>query len=275
MILFIYDNSENNSLKEALAQVHCIFEIDFIQSPQNIGFGRGHNHNLKRAQQAELDYFWVLNSDCIVACDAITHLISQLERVTIPTVLGSTIVNSNTGNVETAGGCRYYPLLTYARNFYEGETPDRVVSFKEPSYDYLYGASLFFNGAAIGSLVDKSKIFDEDFFLYFEEIDFFYRYKEKIKMGWCKKSFVYHLGGASTNTGQSNKHNTISLTNAVRSSLVFSKKHYLKYFIIIAITSFLLRALQLVLQRNHRLLKTLFCVYRDFLFNKRDSNDDF
>lgn len=269
--LFIHDNSGDSALKDVLAERNSKIKTDLYVSLENVGFGAGHNCNLLRAAKEQADYFWVLNSDCYVRYDAISELTKMAVSCVLPSVLGSTIVSSRTGEIETAGGCTYFPLLTYAKNVHEGKRLNELAALQEPTYDYLYGASLFFNKEVIEALDEKNRLFDESYFLYFEEIDFFHQYKSKLIMRWCKNSIVYHEGGASTKSRSGNGHNVVSFTNAVRSALVFSRKNYPHIFFIIVVTSFFLRLIQVVSSGNFALIKTLVRVYANVLLGRANN----
>ena len=104
---------------------------------------------------------------------------------------------------------------------------------------------------------------NEDFFLYFEELDLAKRLQPGLEMGWCKNALIKHAGGASTGTSN-NQRTVMSEYHATLSALKFTRLHYPGHLWLMAPVRFLSKCLQLLLKGEFRLLVPLTQAYRDF-----------
>ncbi|MCY0969558.1 glycosyltransferase family 2 protein [Chryseobacterium wangxinyae] len=55
-------------------------EIDFIQSPKNLGFGKANNIGIEKAYKKGTDFFYLMNQDAWLYQDSIKNLISGYEN---------------------------------------------------------------------------------------------------------------------------------------------------------------------------------------------------
>lgn len=182
--------------------------VEFHQSGHNGGFGAGNNFaiNYARAAYPELEYAYVLNSDAFPEKDAINVLVDFLDAHPNYGFAGSYIYGTDGTPHQTAfrfpnalgefeGAIRFGPVSKLLRN--------HIVPLGIPTtscdVDWLAGASLMMRIKAI----EEVGLFDETFFLYFEETDLAFRAK---KLGWPTRylldSKVAHVGSASTGMGK-------------------------------------------------------------------------
>ena len=78
--------------------------------------------------------------------------------------------------------------------------------------------------------IDEIGLMSEEYFLYYEELDWAYRCKGKYKITCAIDSVVYHKEGKSTG-GRINKNNKSYTSDYynIRSRLIFSHKYLRKY----------------------------------------------
>ena len=178
--------------------------IRVIQSGRNGGFGAGNNVGIRAglADGARPDYVYILNSDAFPAPDAIGVLRDHLEATPGTAFAGSNIHGPDGDTHLTSfrfpsiasefeGAIRFGPvtkLLKHAKVPLETPTETR-------SIDWFAGASVMMRQ----SVLDEIGLFDETFFLYFEETDLFLRaHRAGYATDYVPASKVAHIGSVST-----------------------------------------------------------------------------
>ncbi len=179
--------------------------VDIIESAHNGGYGAGNNLAIKKylEDQDAPEYFYILNSDAFPEKQSIELLVDHLNKNPKTGIAGS-YIHGIDGDphitafrfpsifselIEGSGGLG---LLNRVLDKY-------VVPIGIPSntlkVDWLAGASMLIRR----EVLQEIGLFDEEFFLYFEETDLCRRAK---KHGWntvyVKESSVSHIGSEST-----------------------------------------------------------------------------
>ncbi len=185
-------------------------DVRVIQSAHNGGFGAGNNVALRPALHAEdpPEYLYILNSDAFPARDAITALVTFLDAHPKAGIAGS-YIHGTDGEPhltafrfpslasETMSGFR---LGLLARLLPDKEVPIRPMPTQTRQVDWLAGASMMLRR----ELLQEIGLFDETFFLYFEETDLCRRAQLAGWQCWyVLESKVAHIGSVST--GMKNK----------------------------------------------------------------------
>lgn len=178
--------------------------VRVVQSHRNGGFGAGNNVGIRGglSDTTKPDYVYVLNSDAFPARDAITALRDYLEATPKAGFAGSFIHGPDGAPhlttfrfpsiaSEFEGACRFGPV---SRLLSDAKVP---VPTPETAgcVDWLAGASLMMRQ----SVLDEIGLFDEEFFLYFEETDLCRRAgRAGHEVHFVPESRVAHIGSAST-----------------------------------------------------------------------------
>lgn len=178
--------------------------VRVLQSGRNGGFGAGNNHGIRAGLPGggRPDYVYLLNSDAFPAPDAIRRLRDHLEAHPETGFAGSFIHGTDGVPHRTAfrfpgvlsefeGQVRFGPVSRLLKR--------RIVAQPIPQatcrVDWLAGASLMMRQ----EVLDRIGLFDEAFFLYFEETELSLR---AARAGWptdyVVESRVAHVGSAST-----------------------------------------------------------------------------
>lgn len=178
--------------------------VTLVETARNGGFGAGMNAGIRAGlPDGRLpDYVYILNSDAFPAPDAIGLLLAHLEAHPEAGIAGSHIHGPDGDPHVTAfrfpslagefeGAARLGPVSRLLRNRAVAmPVPDRTVPV-----DWLAGASMMIRRRVL----DEVGLFDEGFFLYFEETDLCLRAR---RAGWqthyVRESRVAHVGSAST-----------------------------------------------------------------------------
>ncbi len=178
--------------------------IEVLQSGNNGGFGAGNNVGIRHVmmQDDELEYIYILNSDAFPEEQALIELVNFLDNNSDYGIAGSYIFGTDgephitafrfpTIQGELEGAIRLGPVTRLFK--------DHVVPIGIPEtsidVDWLAGASMIM----CVDMIHQVGLFDETFFLYFEETDLCLRANRK---GWKTRyildSRVAHVGSAST-----------------------------------------------------------------------------
>jgi GT2 family glycosyltransferase len=179
-------------------------KVRLLQAGKNGGFGAGNNYaiNYARAHFDDLEYVYVLNPDAFPEKEAIVELVRFLDQNDHYAFAGSYIYGDDGTPHETAfrfpsllgefeGAIRFGPVSKLLeKHKVPIGMPDQSVDV-----DWLAGASMLMRVSAL----EKIGIFDETFFLYFEETDLCLRAaREGWQTRYVKESRVEHIGSAST-----------------------------------------------------------------------------
>lgn len=199
-----------------------------VQTGQNLGFAGGINVGLRIAlQDANMRYVWILNNDTLVDPKALQELVLRLERRPSAGVCGSKLLFfSNPGVVQALGGSEFNPWLARGRHLGGGNpvgTTELDPTEVERRLDYIVGASMLVTRA----FLESAGLLSEDYFLYFEEIDWILRSRSKTALAYAPNSIVYHKEGASTGTSVlRSQSNPLSDFYATRNRLIVTRKYF-------------------------------------------------
>ena len=178
--------------------------VEVMPLTRNGGFAFGNNASIRRAlASAHLpDYVMLLNPDTVIRPGAVKALVDFMDAHPSAGIGGSQLENSN-GDVDCSahtfpsplseldGGARLGVLSRLLHRYVVTSTP-RTVAHR---CDWVSGASMIIRRRVIEDI----GLMDENYFLYFEEVDFCRRAHSA---GWecwyVPDSRVMHLEGAST-----------------------------------------------------------------------------
>jgi GT2 family glycosyltransferase len=168
----------------------------------NTGLGAGSNTGMRVASG---DYFLLLNSDAWAVDDAVERLVAFAEEHPEAAVVGPKLLNQDGSLQRSVRGfptiwrltTEYFFLRKLApgsralNSFYASRFPHDEVREAE----FVMGACMLVRREA----ADTVGLFDEDFFMFSEETDWCYRFRQA---GWKVLFFpgaeFVHVGGAST-----------------------------------------------------------------------------
>jgi len=174
-------------------------EIVLIRSGGNLGFAGGNNVGLKCAGLQRYDYFWLLNTDTLVDRQALTELLRR--GVSDPSLglIGSTLALYWEPHITQAtGGGAFDFSKMQPSHLGEGLDVARLAdtdpSSVEAKMAYVVGASML----ASRGFVENVGLMMEDYFLYFEELDWAVRAVGHYRLGYAPRSVVYHKVGGSS-----------------------------------------------------------------------------
>jgi len=161
----------------------------FIQTGSNLGFAGGNNVGIRYAlAKGDLDYLWILNNDTVVDEYALAELVIRTGSDDQIGICGSMLRYYYRPNeIQVLGGAVYCKLLGTSRNIVNGTNTE-----VEKKLSYISGASMMISKG----FIDKVGLMNEEYFLYFEELDWAAR-NQSFKLAYASNSIVYHKEGAS------------------------------------------------------------------------------
>lgn len=204
-IVIVDNDSQDGSFAEMAAHIAAEGWSDtrVIQSGRNGGYGAGNNVGIRAgmADGSRPDYIYILNSDAFPKPDAIRLLYDHLNSTPSTGFAGSFIAGED--DVQHTTTFRFPSIwseLEGAVNF--GPVSKLLKSSRVPreltetaKVDWLAGASVMMRQ----DVLDEIGLFDETFFLYFEETDLCRRAnKAGHEVVFVADSVVTHLGSVST-----------------------------------------------------------------------------
>lgn len=229
--------------EEELAEVRLNAKISIIKAKENKGFAAGNNVALKHIfQKGDFEYVWLLNNDTVVESTALTELVkyyaktSEGKNVKLG-LLGATLLYYNKPDLVQGVGGLFNKGIAASSHQADGKALTEV-SDRHLPIDYVIGASMFMTK----KFLNKAGFMAEDYFLYFEEIDWAVRAR-KLNYGvdYCPTSFVYHKEGSTINNSVSytSKKSELADFYSLRNRILFTKKHYPQYLPIVYLSFFI------------------------------------
>ena len=184
--------TDNNSADESVKFTEDNYpEINLIKLDHNTGFARAVNEGIKNSKG---EYVLLLNND--TECDKffLEEMLSGFKSETTGSVACKMLNYSDRTKIDDAGDFIKFWGSPYARGHSETDLG------QYDNEEYIFGACA---GAAIykREVFDKVGLFDEDFFAYYEDVDFSFRMQlEGYKCFYNPKAVCYHKRGATTNS---------------------------------------------------------------------------
>jgi GT2 family glycosyltransferase len=202
-----------------------------VDNGANLGFAAGNNVGLRFAlSQADMDYVWILNNDTLVEPYCLRNMLRRLQVAPANSVCGSMIhFFDNPEIIQAIGGNRFNRLTGGAacsecRFTHEFAKPD--ISAIEAALDYISGCSMLLPR----EFLETVGLMSEDYFLYYEEIDWFTRAQGRYNICIAQDATLYHREGAAI--GSRNWRQSASVTSdfyMFRSRLTYMRKHYRRF----------------------------------------------
>lgn len=217
--IIVVDNASKDGTVQRLGKEFPYVHV--IENDQNIGFGRANN---KGFAVSKGDYVFLLNSDTVLINDAITLLVNFMRENPSVFIAGGRLLDSSMNEIHSFGcffpSCKkeLQEILTgIGCNFYEQRTRRDAERIGYAKVAYITGADMMLrheNAKTHG-------LFDEDYFMYYEETDLAYRYNKKgMSAFYYPKAEIMHL------EGQSSRLNKKRTDMQMKSRKLFFKKHH-------------------------------------------------
>lgn len=205
--IIIVDNNSTDHSYDILKKRYQDYKIDVIETGTNGGYGAGNNYGIKYAiNQYNISYFAIINPDVIVPNDSvIERLLNTISNNQECAVAGAVVINSGNSYNPANSAWKVPRKIEFilSRCIFLKKLQKEIINWKfncskTVEVDCISGC--FFIASV--SAFEKIGFFDEEIFMYNEEILIGHRlkhlgYKEILHLD----EFVYHnhpIGSAPT-----------------------------------------------------------------------------
>lgn len=210
--IIVIDNASTDGTPEAIRVKKRAENITIIENKENYGFSKGNNIGVKRAKG---EYILFLNSDTLVLDKGLEDMVCYLDQHSKIGILGARLKNNDGSNQPSAGN--FYNLLSVLLLLLGGERIGLLRSSpnKITIVDWVSGGSMMVRK----KMFEELKGFNEDFFMYLEDMDLCFR---AYKKGWLTYFYpsitISHMQHGSSNRA-------FAIKNIYKGILLFYKKH--------------------------------------------------
>jgi GT2 family glycosyltransferase len=218
---------DNNSTDDSYDFFQNKFqEVNFIWNKTNAGFAKANNQALKKASG---EYILFLNPDTIIPEDCFEKCISFIQSKKNNCALGIKMLDGTgkflkeskrafpspmTSLYKLSGFARFFPQSKIFAKYHLGNLSEN----ENHEVDVLAGAFMMIPK----KILDVVGGFDEEFFMYGEDVDLSFRIQEAgFKNYYFAESSIIHFKGESTKKGSLNY-----VKMFYKAMSVFVKKHY-------------------------------------------------
>lgn len=225
---------DNNSGDDCLNHVRTALTghpraswVEYVQSPDNRGYGPGNNVGIRHVlASGSADYFWILNNDVLVEPAAMGHLLCAMDAREDVGIAGATILEPSPEGpvVQALGGSRLHPWTLVSSHIGHGLSAQDLpaVDGVEAQLDFVSGACMFVRRR----FIDTVGLMAEDYFLYFEEADWMARNAGRFGVMYVPQAVVTHQEGASIgSSSKAGQASPFSVYWIIRSRLKFARRH--------------------------------------------------
>lgn len=195
----------------------------FLDTQKNPGFGAGNNLGAKKAKG---EYLLFINTDVLLKTNVLKQALTWVKNHPKVGAYSCKLLNKDL-TVQATGG--YFPTLPRVlawqlfiddlpgiRNLIRSVHPHQPYYHKSRSLDWVTGAFTIIPK----NLFEKLKGFDENIWMYAEELELCYRIKkEGFKVVYQNTPSIIHLGGSSSGGSR------LGITQEIKNLLYFYKKH--------------------------------------------------
>jgi len=211
--IIVVDNHSTDGSAEILQKNHP--DIRLLRNHKNLGFSKANNQGLRASSG---NYILIINPDTRLYSNSIKKLLAEIKKSPDIGGVGPALIN-NKKDVQVSFGGRvnfFSEALkkTFLNRFYKYQLKKNG---KKRDVEWLSAACFM----STQEVLKKAGMFDEKFFLYFEDIDLCKRIrKEGWRLVYQPEAKVFHEGGASTKKRKLN-----SRFYYRKSQLYFYRKH--------------------------------------------------
>lgn len=189
--IILVDNNSEDGIEEEVKDKN----INFIQTGKNLGYSGGNNVGIKKALENGADYVFILNPDTKITSDCISKLVDNLEKENAG-VVGPKIYFKGNKTIWFAGGI--FDKANVIGSHRGVDEIDKGQYDQTIETDFITGAAMMVRK----DVFEKISLFDERFFLYYEDSDFCFRARNAgFKVMYIPFALIFHENARSTGLG--------------------------------------------------------------------------
>jgi GT2 family glycosyltransferase len=183
--IIVVDNASSDGSVEYLRS--CYMGLIIVENPSNLGFAGGANIGIRKSRGS---FIVTLNNDTWADCYCIERLLREMARNDSIGMCATKMLFPD-GSINSTGICISRSGAAWDRGMFEEDRGQYNTS--EEIFGPCAGAALYRK-----SMLDEIGLFDEDFFLYMEDVDLAFRGQ---LAGWkcifVPRAIVYHYHGGT------------------------------------------------------------------------------
>lgn len=205
--------------------------VTIVDAGKNLGFAGANNIGLAlAAQDIDCKWIWLLNNDTVVASDALSVLIAHGIAYPDQGIIGSTLLYYYSPDIVQGVGGWLDQCRAKAGHIGTGLMINQLPDLNdiERELAYVMGASMFVRRTTYDIIGGMS----EDYFLYYEELDWARQLPSGITQGWSRNALVFHKeGGSIGSSSTADRPSDTSLYYLRRGLIRFYWRHERVYFL--------------------------------------------
>ncbi len=175
-------------------------QVVLLRAGVNKGFAGGVNLGLDLLEKDGCDLFWLLNPDGIAQPKTAGNLVACAQAHPDFGLMGGRIIYTDPVNMIQSDGGRIQPLTGTCKNINQGLKVDAARYPDAATLDFISGAHLLASRRFLTTVGPMN----EDYFLYYEEVDWAMR-RGMMSIVMCENAVVLHHGGTAIGTGAHNR----------------------------------------------------------------------
>jgi GT2 family glycosyltransferase len=224
--IIVVDNGSSDGTVDAIKENFP--GVIVIANSENRSFSAANNQAIKIAKG---QYLFLLNPDTIIHPQSLDNLIKVLDEKPTAGACGPRFIDTDGKTHSSVGYLPTFRSLLYGKTFfrslgifrshYKKLTANKFNYDRQSEVEQLSGAALMVNR----SVINEIGLMDENFFLYYEDVDLCLRIR---KAGWkivyVPDAVITHIGGKSTEQVSAKKKLFL-----YSSALLYFRKHRGKF----------------------------------------------
>lgn len=225
---------DNCSTDDSYSKLQKVENIKLIKNSSNSGFAAGNNLGINYALNNHAKYVLLLNNDTIDTLDSIYKLKQKMDSDVDVGVLGCRVMyNDNKELINYYGGS----IDWFKGTAIMGNYKKKYVSIEDNYFycEYITGCCMLIRT----SILEKTGLLPEEYFMYYEDVDFCVRVKEcGYKLAVYGDSYIYH----KTSSSSGGEGSPFAIEWNTKNRLVFMKKYNFKFksYLFFYVTRFLI-----------------------------------
>jgi hypothetical protein len=243
-------------------------DVKFIRSERNLGFAGGNNLGIKEATG---DYLFFVNNDTEFTPGLVDKLVSVMDANPEAGIISPKIKYFFDKNLIQFAG--YTPI-----NYYTCRNSCIGLREKDTGqYDHITGPTAYCHGSAMmirKEAIEKAGAMNENFFLYYEELDWCEHIKRAGYRAWiCTDALIYHKESISVGKKSKLKEYFMNRNRILfmrRNAPFFKKIIFYAYFILLVVPRNIITYIK---EKNYNFIPILFkAVWWNFTHSKNSKN---
>ena len=213
--IIVVDNASSDDSVEILNEE--LKNCTIIKSKKNLGFAGGNNLGVNYALDHKADYILLLNNDTIVEPQFLNNMLNSFSIGSKIGIVGCKIMYYSQKNIIWYGG-GYIDWFKFIGVHYGMRQIDKGQCDNKKEIDFVTGCCMLVKR----EVFEKVGLLSEDYFMYFEDVDFCVKVKNAGFVMWYNpEAIIYHKVGLSSGGEES----PFSIEWCTRNRLLFMYKY--------------------------------------------------